>query len=103
MSLPATWPQILDFFGTPLVIKRSPGQLSGDAGLRPVRHFDERTGLTWGLAGAVDDPRDPDLTEHAFLGMVRSRVVAVLAGCQDGNDHGNRLDCCAALRSGPGR
>ncbi len=30
MSIPAPWPQVLDFFGTPLVIEPSPGQLSSD-------------------------------------------------------------------------
>src|SRR6516162_849921 len=74
MSLPAAWPQVLDFFGTPLVIEASSGQLSGDAGMLPVRQFDQRVGLTRSFADALDDPRDPDLTEHTFLEMVRSRV-----------------------------
>jgi hypothetical protein len=46
MSLPSAWPQILDFLGTPLVIEPSQGQLSGDAGLLPIRQFDQRIGLT---------------------------------------------------------
>ena len=33
MGSPSAWPQVLDFFGTPLVIEASPGQLSSDAGL----------------------------------------------------------------------
>ena len=37
MSLPDVWPQVLSFFGTPLVIESSPGQLSSDAGLLPIR------------------------------------------------------------------
>ena len=74
MSLPGVWPQVLDFFGTPLVIEPSPGQLSGDAGLLPVRQFDQRIGLTRAFADALDDPRDRGLTEHTFLEMVRSRV-----------------------------
>jgi hypothetical protein len=41
MSLPGVWPQVLDFFGTPLVIEPSPGQVSSDAGLLPIRQFDE--------------------------------------------------------------
>jgi hypothetical protein len=45
MSIPAAWPRVLDFFGTPLVIEPSPGQLSSDAGLLPIRQFDERIGL----------------------------------------------------------
>jgi hypothetical protein len=42
MSIPSAWPQVLDFFGTPLVIEPSPGQLYSDAGLLPVPQFDDR-------------------------------------------------------------
>ncbi len=87
MSVPPTWPQVLDFFGTLIVIEPSPGQLSSDAGLLPIRQFDERIGLTRTFAEALDDPRDPDLTEHTFLEMVRSRVFGILAGYEDQNDH----------------
>ena len=87
MSVPAAWPQVLDFFGLPIVIEPSPGQLSGDAGLLPIRQFDQRVGLTRAFADALDDPRDPDLTEHSFLEMVRSRVYGILAGYEDQNDH----------------
>jgi hypothetical protein len=87
MSIAAAWPQVLDFFGTPLVLELSPGQLSGDAGLLPVRQFDQRIGLTRAFADALDDPRDADLTAHSFLEMVRSRVYGILAGYEDQNDH----------------
>jgi hypothetical protein len=87
MSIPAAWPQVLNFIGTPLVIEPSPGQLSSDAGLLPIRQFDQRIGLTRSFADALDDPRDPDLTEHSFLEMVRSRVYGILAGYEDQNDH----------------
>src|SRR5215475_8943863 len=87
MSLPGDWPQVLDFFGTPLVIEPSAGQLSGDAGLLPIRQFDQRIDLTRAFAAALDDPRDSDLTEHTFLEMVRSRVYGILAGYEDQNDH----------------
>ena len=30
MSVPHAWPQVLDFFGTPLVLEPSPGQLTSD-------------------------------------------------------------------------
>jgi hypothetical protein len=83
MTVPGVWPQVLDFFGTPLVVEPSPGQLSGDAGLLPLRQFDERVGLTGAFAEALDDPRDADLTEHTFREMVRSRVYGILAGYQD--------------------
>jgi hypothetical protein len=87
MSIPIVWPQVLDFFGTPLVIEPAPGQLSSDAGLLPVLQFDQGIGLTRAFADALDDPRDPDLTEHTFLEMVRSRVYGILAGYEDQNDH----------------
>jgi hypothetical protein len=87
MSIPPVWPKCLDFFGTPLVIEPSPGQLSSDAGLLPIRQFDECIGLTRAFAEALDDSRDPDLTEHTFLEMVRSRVYGILAGYEDQNDH----------------
>jgi hypothetical protein len=58
MSIPPAWPQVLDFFGTPLVIEPSPGQLSSDAGLLPVRPFDQNIGLTRAFADALDDTRE---------------------------------------------
>jgi hypothetical protein len=87
MSIPPAWPQVLDFFGTPFVIEPSPGQLASDAGLLPIRQFDQRIGLTRAFAEALDDLRDPNLTDHTFLEMVRSRVYGILAGYEDQNDH----------------
>jgi hypothetical protein len=55
MSIPAAWPHVLDFFATPLVIEPSPGQLSGDAGLLPVRQFDQRIGLTRAFAEVLSE------------------------------------------------
>ena len=46
MILRSAWPQVLGFFGTPLVIEPSAGQLSGDARLLPARRFDQHIGLT---------------------------------------------------------
>ena len=53
----------------------------------PIRQFDGRIGLTRAFTEALEDPRDPDLTEHTFLEMVRSRVYGILAGYEDQNDH----------------
>jgi hypothetical protein len=87
MSLPDVWPRVLDFFGTPLVIEPSPGQLSSDAGVLPVRQFDQGVGLTRAFADALDNPHDPGLAEHSFPEMVRARVYGILAGYEDQNDH----------------
>ena len=101
MSIPPAWPQVLNFFGMPLVIEPSPGQLSSDAGLLPIRQFDQRIGLTWAFADALDDPRDSDLTEHTFREMVRSRVYGILAGYEDQNDPGSKF--CGNVLEVPGR
>ena len=77
MSIPAAWPQVLDFFGIPLVIEPSPGQLSSDAGLLPVRQFDERIGLSRAITLALDDLSDPDDAEHTRLRMVGLSPPAV--------------------------
>ena len=71
MSLASARPQCLAFFGTTLMIEPSPDQLSGDAGLLPIRQFDQCIGLTQAFAEALDDPRDPALTEHKQLGSDR--------------------------------
>jgi hypothetical protein len=87
MSIPPPWSQVLDFFGTPLGLEASPGQLSGDAGLLAVRKCDQRIGLTRAFAGALDDPLGPGLSEHTLMEMVRSRVYGLRAGHEDHNEH----------------
>jgi hypothetical protein len=68
-------------------VEPSAGQLTSDAGLLPLRQFDEQIGLTRQFADALDDPRDPELCEHTFLEMVRSRLFGILAAYEDQNDH----------------
>jgi hypothetical protein len=76
MNIPSAWSQVLDFFGTPLVIEPSPGQLSGDAGLLPIRLFDQRIGLTRANACALDDSRDPDRSNSASDVTYRLRRIS---------------------------
>jgi hypothetical protein len=80
MSIPVAWPPILDFFGTPLVIEPASGQLSSGAGLLPVRQFDERLRLTQAFAAALDDPRDPDLTEHTLASLPVASAARPVGG-----------------------
>src|SRR5262245_199823 len=87
MSIHPAWSHTFTFFGMPLIIEPSQGQLSSDAGLLPIRQFDEHIGLTRAFANALDDPRDPDLIEHTVLEMVRSRIYGILADYEDQNDH----------------
>ncbi len=88
MIIQTAWQATFDFWGElPIIVEPSKAQLSSDGGLLPLRQFDEQIGLTRQFAQALDDRRDPALTEHTFLEMVRSRIFGVLAGYEDQNDH----------------
>jgi len=53
MSVAAGPSHCLNYFGTPLVAEPSPGKLSGNAGLPPIRPFGQQVGLTPTVAGAL--------------------------------------------------
>ena len=88
MNIQTAWQATFDFWGKlPVIVEPSHAQLTSDAGLLPLRQFDEHIGLTQQFAQALDDPRDPELCDHTVLDMVRSRIYGVLAGYEDQNDH----------------
>src|SRR5262245_21213425 len=88
MSLHSASPLSFDFSPSrPIEIEISPAPLTSDAGLIPIRQFDERIRLTEQFAAALHDPRDPALTRQSLLGMVRQRVYGILADYEDQNDH----------------
>src|SRR5947209_4461382 len=69
----------------PVVVQRHEGQLSSDAGLLPLRQFDERWGYTRRMAACLSDPRRS--CEHSLLSMLRQRFYGILAGYEDCLDH----------------
>jgi len=71
----------------PVVVDVSDAAMTSDAGLIPIRQFDQGIGLSQRFAGALDDSRDPTRTRHTFLEMVRTRLYGILAGYEDQNDH----------------
>lgn len=88
MSIQTAWQGTFDFWHElPIVVEPSAAQLTSDAGLLPLRQFDEQIGLTRQFAQALDDPRNPELCDHTFLEMVRSRLFGILAAYEDQNDH----------------
>jgi hypothetical protein len=77
-----------DFFEPlPIEIEASNAPLSSDAGLLPLRQFDERIGFTRQFTAALHDDRDPERVNHSFLAMTRMRIFGILAGYEDQNDH----------------
>jgi len=88
VSIRTAWQATFDFCDdSPIVVEPSNAQLSSDAGLLPLRQFDEQIGLTQQFADALHDSRVPGLVDHTFLEMARSRIYGVLADYEDQNDH----------------
>lgn len=81
----------LDFLpDLPVVVQRHQGQVSSDAGLLPLRQFDQRWGYTARMAQCLDDPHPG--RGHSLLSMLRQRLYGVLAGYEDCNDHDTLRD-----------
>ena len=80
-----------DFFPQiPVVVQRSTGQLTSDAGLLPIRQFDRRWNYTGRMAACLDDPT-PNRGQ-SLASMLRQRVFGILAGYEDCNDHDTLRD-----------
>jgi Transposase DDE domain group 1 len=73
--------------GKLVVVEVTDAQLTSDAGLLPIRQFDERIGLTAGFIAALEDPRHPSYVDHSFAEMTRMRLYGILADYADQNDH----------------
>ena len=82
-----------DFFGGfPVEIEVSEAPLTTDAGLLPIREFDERMRFTEQFAAALQDLRDVDGVKHSLASMVRQRIDGALADDEDQNDHDTLRD-----------
>ncbi len=64
----------------------SGGQITSDAGLLPLRAFDERHHLTRDLAALLSDPRQDERVRHDSLELLRQRIYQIVAGYEDAND-----------------
>ena len=87
MIIQSVWQKSFDFFSKPVVVEPSEVELTSDAGLLPIRQFDEAIGLTEQFAAALTDRRQAASVDHTLLEMVRMRVYGILADYPDQNDH----------------
>jgi hypothetical protein len=88
MDSQGVWQQTFEFFEQkPIVVEPTDAHLSTDAGLLPIRQFDEAIGFTEQFAAALDDQRCGPALKHSYLEMTRARVYGILAGYEDQNDH----------------
>src|SRR5438876_11657484 len=70
----------------PVLADFSGGQITSDAGLLPLRAFDQRHRLTRELAAGLRDPRQPERVRHDSLMLLRQRIYQIVAGYEDAND-----------------
>jgi len=95
-----------DFFPSrPVQVEVSTAPLSSDAGLLPVRQFDERIRLTEQFAAAIEDERDPTFTKQTVLTMAAAdlRYPGRLRGPERPRHPGIRPHLQAHCRSSAGR
>lgn len=64
----------------------SGGHITSDAGLLPLRAFDQRHHLTRDWAALLRDPRDEERVRHDSLELLRQRIYQIVAGYEDAND-----------------
>jgi hypothetical protein len=70
----------------PIVGQFDGGEITSDAGLLPLRQFDQRHGLTRRWAAALSDARPPERIEHTLPALFTQRVYQIVAGYEDAND-----------------
>jgi hypothetical protein len=88
MILQSAWQKSFHFLGSkPIVVEPVQEPLTSDAGLLPIRQFDEQLGLTAQFAAALRDLRYRPFIDHRVAEMARMRIYGILAGYADQNDH----------------
>jgi hypothetical protein len=63
------------------------GAVTSDAGLLLVAQLEEEVGLLRSLAAVIDDPLQLSKCRHSTLELLTQRVMALVAGYEDCNDH----------------
>jgi hypothetical protein len=63
------------------------GTLTSDGGLLLLREVEQRLGLIERINRVIADPRDSRYVTHSQAEMLTSRIFAIAAGYEDGNDH----------------
>ena len=87
MIIQSVWQKSFEFFGKPVVVQPGEAELTSDAGLLPIREFDQRIGMTEQFADALTDTRSQPSVVHTLREMVRMRIFGILADYPDQNDH----------------
>jgi hypothetical protein len=70
----------------PILARFDQPQASSDGGAVLLKAVDDRLGLTWQLACALRDRRQPGKIAHSLRDLLRQRVFGLACGYADGND-----------------
>lgn len=81
-----------EHFPRTLVARFDQPEASSDGGAVLLKMTDDRVGLTWRLASALRDRRQPGKVTHPLRDLVRQRVFGVACGYADCNDAGRLID-----------
>jgi len=95
--------------GLPIVVEPKATLMSSDAGILPIRQFDDQIAFTERFVAGLHDPRVPALIDprpeprrNGFDEMVRQRIYGILAGYAEGDQGGSTKATtttpCAAIR-----
>src|SRR5438067_5759314 len=76
----------------PIVVKFDQPHASSDGGAILLKRIDDRLGLTWRLAGAIRDRRQPGKVAHPVGDLLRQRVCGLACGYADCNDAARLID-----------
>jgi len=69
-----------------ITINFNGGDITSDAGLLPIREYDEKIGFTQRLTEVISDKRQPYLIHHELTDLVRQRLYGIIASYEDAND-----------------
>src|SRR5213594_620810 len=76
----------------PIIATFDQPQASSDGGAILLKLIDDRLGLTWRLAGAIRDRRQPGKVAHPLRDLLRQRVCGLACGYADCNDAARLID-----------
>src|SRR2546426_3356573 len=76
----------------PIIARFDQPHASSDGGALLLKAIDDRLGLTWRLASAIHDRRQPGKVAHSLRDLLRQRVFGLACGYADCNDAARLVD-----------
>src|SRR4051794_35104667 len=83
---PLLLPGLSPIGGKPVIARFDGEHLSSDGGLLMLREVEQRLDLARRLAACIVDPRAPERVVHGLDEIIRTRMLMISSGYEDGND-----------------